>query len=89
MNDRIEAIYEDGVFRPLGAVSLPDHFRVVLWIENGIEDEKSPDDDPAVIAEQQRAIAQLNAELEQLVDNSPDDGFSGADHDRILYGGQP
>ena len=34
MDQRIEAIYENGVFKPLGEVSLPDHLHVVLRIEN-------------------------------------------------------
>ena len=86
MNDRIEAIYENGVFRPLGEVSLPDHLRVVLSIEKpGIR----VADDAEVVARQKRAAALLDARLEQIPDNSPDDGFSSEDHDRILYGRQP
>ncbi len=38
MDDRIEAIFENGVFKPLGEVALPDHVRVVLRIEDGRED---------------------------------------------------
>jgi predicted DNA-binding antitoxin AbrB/MazE fold protein len=85
MNDRIEAIYENGVFRPLGEVSLPEHFQVVLRIEK--RDIRGADD-AEVIARQKRAAALLDARLEQIPDNSPDDGFSSEDHDRILYGGQ-
>ena len=38
MLDRIEAIFENGVFKPLGEVALPDHVRVVLRIEDGAAD---------------------------------------------------
>ena len=85
MNDRIEAIYENGVFRPLGEVSLPEHFRVVLRIEK----RDIVETDAEVVARQKRAAALLDARLEQIPDNSPDDGFSSEDHDRILYGGKP
>ena len=86
MNDRIEAIYENGVFRPLGEVSLPDQLRVVLTIEN---EPVRVADDPEVVSRQKRAAALLDARLAQIPDNSPDDGFSSEDHDKILYGGQP
>jgi predicted DNA-binding antitoxin AbrB/MazE fold protein len=33
MDNRIEAVFENGVFRPLGVVTLPQHVRVVLKIE--------------------------------------------------------
>ena len=85
MGKRIEAIYEDGVFKPLGKVSLPDGARVVLWIECK---ENRNADDPEVVAAQKRAMAELDAKLVQLPDKSPDDGLSSEDHDRILYGGE-
>jgi predicted DNA-binding antitoxin AbrB/MazE fold protein len=83
MESRIEAIYENGVFRPLGAVVLPDRSRVVLKVENGAE---AADEEAAIVAIQKQAMAELDAELEHIPDNSPDDGFSAEDHDRILYG---
>jgi predicted DNA-binding antitoxin AbrB/MazE fold protein len=38
MEGRIEAIFENGVFKPLGEVALPEHVRVVLKIEGGAAD---------------------------------------------------
>ena len=38
MDSRIEAIFENGVFRPLEDVALPEHVRVVLKIEGGSPD---------------------------------------------------
>jgi predicted DNA-binding antitoxin AbrB/MazE fold protein len=84
MNDRIEAIYENGVFRPLGEVSLPDHLRVVLRIE----DQDIPEADAEVVARQKRAAALLDAKLADIPYNHPNDGLSSEDHDRILYGGK-
>jgi predicted DNA-binding antitoxin AbrB/MazE fold protein len=83
MGKSIEAIYENGVFRPLGDISLPEGARVVLWIE--ILDRS--EDDADAIAQQKLALEQLNAELAGLPDNSHDDGLSSEDHDQILYGG--
>ena len=83
MDNRIEAIYENGVFKPLGEVRLPDHLRVVLRIEP-----ESHGADEGVLARQRHALAALDAEMAALPDNSPDDGLSSADHDRILYGGR-
>lgn len=82
MDNRIEAIYENGVFKPLTEVALPNQLRVVLRIEPEIPDAA----DVESVARQQRAMAALDAELEHVPDNSPDDGLSSADHDRILYG---
>ena len=69
----------------LSANSLPDQLRVVLSIE---KQDGCVADDAEVVARQKRAAALLDARLEQIPDNSPDDGFSSDDHDRILYGGQ-
>jgi hypothetical protein len=41
---------------------------------------------PAELARQQAAIAEFLARMEALPDEGPDDGFSGRDHDKILYG---
>jgi predicted DNA-binding antitoxin AbrB/MazE fold protein len=82
MDHRIEAIFENGVFKPLGQVALPDHLRVVLRIENGAASAT----DAETVARQKRAMASLDAELEQVPDKSPDDGLSSVNHDRILYG---
>ncbi|HEV3418494.1 MAG TPA: antitoxin family protein [Pirellulales bacterium] len=85
MDHRIEAIFENGVFKPLGQVTLPDHLRVVLRIENGAA--SADDADAEAVARQRRAMASLDADLEHVPDNSPDDGLSSVAHDRILYGG--
>ncbi len=35
MSTQVEAIYENGVFRPLRPVALPEHRRVTLTVEEG------------------------------------------------------
>jgi predicted DNA-binding antitoxin AbrB/MazE fold protein len=84
MDHRIEAIFENGVFKPLGQVALPDHLLVVLRIEN--DDASAAHAVAEAVTRQKRAMESLDAELEQVPDNSPDDGLSSVNHDRILYG---
>ncbi|HYO23709.1 MAG TPA: antitoxin family protein [Lacipirellulaceae bacterium] len=95
MTHHVEAIFDNGVFRPTGPVSLPDQSRVEIIVLPPVEPMTELATEPApkaVETEEEIAIRQWKAarELDELLalfpDNSPDDGFSGADHDRILYG---
>lgn len=87
MELQIQAIFENGVFKPLTEVTLEEHQRVMLKIENGNASDLSRENE--TVALQKRAMQELDAEMDQLPDNSPDDGFSSEDHDRVLYGGGP
>jgi predicted DNA-binding antitoxin AbrB/MazE fold protein len=85
MSRTIPAIYDAGVFRPLEPVELADGTRVEVQVAVASSDaieELSPEQ----LAQQQAAIADWLAEIEALPDEGPDDGFSGRDHDKILYG---
>lgn len=76
----IDAIYNNGVFRPLEPVAIPEGVRVHLRV-----DERTATDPPAKLMSR----AELDEFLRMMAElpvKSPDDGFSGADHDRILYG---
>jgi predicted DNA-binding antitoxin AbrB/MazE fold protein len=81
MSQFIQAIYEHGVFRPLEPVSLPEHERVSLTVAPASND--SGED----TLKDQRAAALRSAldEAARLPLEGPSDGFSGADHDQILY----
>ena len=74
MNHRIEAVYSDGVFRPVEPVTFAEGTRVVVEYEVA-----EPTVDPQELI---RAVDEIAA----LPSEGPDDGFSGADHDKILYG---
>ena len=37
LDEQIEAVFENGVFRPLGPVDLPEHQRVALVLPAGVE----------------------------------------------------
>ncbi len=85
----VQAIFDNGVFRPLVAVSLHDQTRVHLTVETdpavwSLHGETESEDE--IVARQRRAFMELDALLAAFPDNSPDDGFTSADHDRILYG---
>lgn len=84
MELQIQAIFENGVFKPLTEVAPPEHQRVVLKVENGEASEGTHENE--TVAQQKRAMEELDAEVDRLPDNSPDDGFSSEDHDRVLYG---
>jgi predicted DNA-binding antitoxin AbrB/MazE fold protein len=83
MSQLINAIYEDGVLKPLDPLNLAEHQRVWLRIGTG------PSQEADLVLNQCKAIEELDAEMDGLPDNSPDDGFSAANHDRVLYGGSP
>jgi predicted DNA-binding antitoxin AbrB/MazE fold protein len=71
---KVHAIFEKGVFRPIEPVKISDGVQVELSFE-----------EPATTTPQAPLVSAL-AEIAKLPLESPDDGFSGADHDRVLYG---
>jgi len=76
MTIQIDAIYERGVFRPASPVELEEGAKVVLNVDTETR-----------LNAPQRLVAAL-AEIAGMPSQSPDDGFSGADHDDLLYGPQ-
>jgi len=87
MNDPFQAIYEHGVLRPLEPVDLKEAEVVSLALVRSDE----PETDTAS-ADQQRALRQRDVllafvtKVEAYPDDSPRDGFSNRDHDRLIYG---
>lgn len=82
MIHHLDAIYDQGVFRPVSPLSLADQTRVHLTVEasSGTALPMSR------LEDQRQAMVELDAELDQLTDASPDDGLNGADRDCILSG---
>jgi len=68
----VTAVYENGVFRPLESIELKEGDEVEVLVES---------ETPTPI-ERSRQILRKIASLPL---ESPDDGFSGADHDSVLY----
>lgn len=75
----IEAVYEEGVFRPRNPVDMADGTVVEIVVRSTggtIRCESTPD-------EVNRYIDDIAARYKP---SEPGDAFSGADHDDILYG---
>jgi predicted DNA-binding antitoxin AbrB/MazE fold protein len=72
--DTIHAIYENGVFRPIGAVQLPDRSEVELTIQAS----RSPSAHPE--------LARLLEITEQFGDNAASPTDRAAQHDHYLFG---
>ena len=74
MSTSVEAIYENGVFRPIQHVDLAEGTRVEVIV---IPREPPP---------RKRMPAEILAEIAAMDVESEAEGFSGRDHDKILYG---
>lgn len=73
MNKEIEAVYEQGVIRPLQPLELPEGARLDLIV---------------ITHEQPKAngnAAQMLAEIAALPMETSSEEFSGREHDSILY----
>jgi predicted DNA-binding antitoxin AbrB/MazE fold protein len=84
MSQEIRAIYENGLFRPLDPVSLTDHDVVSLIVNPALKSNSTTERESLEL--QRQALCEALDEADRLPLESPDDGFSGADHDLILYG---
>jgi len=85
MNESIPAIYTAGVFRPLKPVELAEGTQVEIRFSksgNGLHAELTPEE----LKERSAAIAEFMKRMAALPDEGPNEGFSGRDHDKILYG---
>jgi predicted DNA-binding antitoxin AbrB/MazE fold protein len=83
MSQYIDAIYDNGVFKPLAPLSLPDQARVKLTVDtpSTIEAEEK-------IAVQKAALQKRWHELDRQPQTQNNDGWSVRKHDELLYGGQ-
>ncbi|MGD9723881.1 MAG: antitoxin family protein [Pirellulales bacterium] len=85
MSKEFDAIYENGVLRPLTPVALREHEVVTVSIapsSHSREDARTV----SGTSQQERLLAFV-AKMESLVDEVPPDGLSGRDHDRLIYNG--
>lgn len=82
MSRTISAIFNAGVFRPLEPVNLAEGTKVELQLQVLT----SPAADK-VDEETRKAWHEYLDRMESLPDNSPRDGLTNRDHDRIIYGG--
>lgn len=68
------------VVLPAGA-SLPEGVEVTVVVDAA----RQPADDPMPEGERRRVL-EIMDRIAALPDENPDDRFSGADHDQVLYG---
>jgi predicted DNA-binding antitoxin AbrB/MazE fold protein len=78
MGQSIPAIFDSGVFKPLVPVQLEQGTRVEVGVPEASQSDAPPYD--------RERWMKFIADMEALPDDSPKDGFSNRDHDRILYG---
>ena len=81
MSHTIPAIFDSGVFRPLEPVDLADGTQVVLQLEDSISTTADEVDE-----ETRQSWLDYLDRMESLPDQSPQDGLTNRDHDRIIYG---
>lgn len=81
MSHTIHAIYDSGVFRPLEPVNLAEGTPVVVQLAS-----PSSVDSDEVDEVTQQAWRDYLDRMDSLPDDSPRDGLTNRDHDRIIYG---
>jgi len=80
----IQGHYENGMIVPHHGLSLPDGTEVTIIVP-----EKSNTVARLMMPEERRRYLEALARIDAVPDEKPSDTFSGADHDRVLYGEQP
>jgi predicted DNA-binding antitoxin AbrB/MazE fold protein len=83
MSENIQAIYENGVLRPLVPLDLME--REIVWVSVEKRTDESGTAVDVEIAQQQQAVGDLLRRMERLEAQAPKDGFSNRDHDQVLY----
>jgi predicted DNA-binding antitoxin AbrB/MazE fold protein len=81
MSQQIDAIYDNGVLKPLSPLSLPDKARVKLTV-----DMQSLPEAADKLADQKAALLKTWQEIDQLPQTRNNDGWSVRQHDELLYG---
>jgi predicted DNA-binding antitoxin AbrB/MazE fold protein len=85
MTHEFRAIFEHGILRPLDPISLAENDVVTVVVQaNGSANEHSA----VEVTQQKKNLMAALTEANRLPLESPNDGFSGADHDQVLYGWQ-
>jgi predicted DNA-binding antitoxin AbrB/MazE fold protein len=82
MSQEFDAIYENGVLRPLKPVEFREHEVVTVCVTSGVS-ETSPQE---TAAKQREILSAFANKMEALIDEPINDGLTNRDHDRILYG---
>jgi hypothetical protein len=79
----IQGHFHDGMIIPHDPLSLPDGTEVTIVVR-GSESNAAPQ----MSAEERDRYLAAMARLDTIANENPGDNFSGADHDRELYGSE-
>lgn len=82
MSQDFDAIFENGVLRPLKPVGLREHEVVVVSVTSATQAATSR----AVGERQREKLLAFAAKMESLAEDLPADDATNRDHDRIIYG---
>jgi len=82
MTFHADAIYERGVLRPLTPLALEEH-QVVSLVVSTLPEDASME---GKAARQREVLMAYVAKVESRPDDTPQNGFSNRDHDRLIYG---
>jgi predicted DNA-binding antitoxin AbrB/MazE fold protein len=83
MTYQVDAIYDNGVLRPLAPLALADQAQVKLTIVASEPPASAQD----VIASQKAALEELDRAIQALPRTGRNDNWSVRRHDELLYGG--
>ena len=86
MDQAILAIYEHGVLRPLTPLPLNEDEVVSVTIARPGGGESASPTLKCQADHQRELLLQFVAKMESFPDNSPKDGLTNRDHDRLIYG---
>jgi predicted DNA-binding antitoxin AbrB/MazE fold protein len=81
----INGHYENGVIIPDNDISWPDGTKVTISVRAA----NARNDRDKMSDEERHRYLEALARIDAVPDENPSDTFSGADHDRALYGDQP
>lgn len=81
MIQHIDAIYENGVLKPLEPLALPDQTHVKITVDAEQETKESDK-----LAKQKAALREMWEEIDKLPQHKNNDGWSARQHDEVLYG---
>ena len=80
MTYQFDAIYDNGVLKPLEPVVLPDQLRVKVTVEAS-----ESAHDAAILADQKAALDEARQAVKAMQQHRNNDGWSVCDHDQLLY----
>jgi len=80
----IQGHIENGIIVPNDTISLPEGTEVTIVVRS-----QSSADSASMSPEQQEHYLAALRRIDELPNENPGDTFSGADHDRVLYGEGP